>query len=282
MGERSAFSGGDQRYLREVQYGDGAKLADDGASVVGIARPSDELRSLSNGLPPVFPVPLDVTDPGAVVAAFGRAVDEVGAPTLLVSCAGSIDALGPVATADPERWWRTVTVDLRGTMLCARAALSTMLLRGAGRIVTVYGNLGDDGRAHLSAFAAAKAGVVRFTETLASELAGTGVVAVWMHPGLVHTPMTEHIASGADGQRWIPGFGGFAREHWGDGATAVTLVRRIVAGEADELSGRLVYDHDDLASLAARCRTDVDLHRLRIRILDHRDGERDPSRRTTS
>lgn len=183
-------------------------LADDGASVVGIARPSDELRSLSNGRAPVFPVPLDVTDPDAVVAAFGRAVDEVGAPTLLVSCAGSIDALGPVATADPERWWRTVTVDLRGTMLCARAALSTMLPRGAGRIVTVYGNLGDDGRAHLSAFAAAKAGVVRFTETLASELAGTGVVAVCMHPGLVHTPMTEHIASGADGQRWMPGFGG--------------------------------------------------------------------------
>lgn len=253
----------------------------DGASVVGIARPSDELRSLSNGRAPVFPVPLDVTGPDAVVAAFGRAVDEVGAPTLLVSCAGSIDALGPVATADPERWWRTVTVDLRARC-CARAALSTMLPRGAGRIVTVYGNLGDDGRAHLSAFAAAKAGVVRFTETLASELAGTGVVAVCMHPGFVHTPMTEHLASGADGQRWMPGFGGFAREHWGDGATALTLVRRIVAGEADELSGRLVYAHDDLASLAARCRTDVDLHRLRIRILDHRDGERDPSRRTTS
>lgn len=239
-------------------------LAGAGATVVGFARPSDDLDSLGSAAG-VWPIPLDVTDPKAVTETFVDAVGEVGAPTLLVTCAGSVDGLGPIATADPERWWRAVTVDLRGTMLCAQAALSTMLARRTGRIVTVYGNLGDDGREHVSAFAAGKAGVARLTETLATELDGTGVVAVCIHPGFVHTPMTEHLASSAEGQRWLPEFGRRAQEKWGDGMNAITLVRRIIAGEADALTGRIVYVGDDLASLESRCRIDADSHRLRIR-----------------
>lgn len=79
-----------------------------------------------------------------------------------------------------------------------------MIQQGAGRIVTVYGNLGDDGTGNVSAFAAAKAAIARFAETLATELEGTGVVALCMHPGFVHTPMTEHLASSSDGRRWLP------------------------------------------------------------------------------
>lgn len=79
-----------------------------------------------------------------------------------------------------------------------------MIQQGAGRIVTVYGNLGDDGTGNVSAFAAAKAAIARFAETLVTELEGTGVVALCMHPGFVHTPMTEHLASSSDGRRWLP------------------------------------------------------------------------------
>ena len=140
-------------------------------------------------------------------------LEPVGGVAVVAIDARSIDALGPIATVDVERWWNAVTVDLRGTMLCARAAMSLMLDRGSGRIVTVYGNLGDDGREHVSAFAAAKAGIARFTETLATELDGTGVYAMCVHPGFVRTPMTEHRASGVEGQQWLPDFGPRAAEH---------------------------------------------------------------------
>jgi NAD(P)-dependent dehydrogenase (short-subunit alcohol dehydrogenase family) len=150
-------------------------------------------------------------------------------------------------------------------MLCARAAVALMLEQGAGRIVTVYGNLGDDGREHVSAFAAAKAAIARFTETLATELGGTGVLAVCVHPGFVRTPMTEHLAYGAEGERWLPAFGQRAPDHWGDGATAIDLIHRISAGRADRLAGRIIRVGDDLEALTLACEGDPNQRRLRLR-----------------
>lgn len=208
-----------------------------------------------------MPIATDVTSPESVRASFARAIDEVGPPTLLVTCAGSIDALGPIASVDPDQWWQSVAVDLRGTMLCVQAAASSMTQQGTGRIVTVYGNLGDDGAGNVSAFAAAKAAIARFTETLATELEGTGVVALCIHPGFVHTPMTEHLASSADGRRWLPEFGEHAPARWGDGSSAVDLVRRIISGDADQWAGSVIHVGDTFAEP-----TDATNDRRRLRI----------------
>lgn len=241
-----------------------AAIAESGAPTVGFARASDELDSLGESTP-VVPVAMDVVDPVSVSSAFAQAVDEVGPPSLLVTCAGSIDALGPIAAVDPQRWWQAVTVDVRGTMLCAQAATRLMLEQRAGRIVTMYGNLGDDGREHVSAFAAAKAAVARFTETLASELDGTGVVALCLHPGFVRTPMTEHLAYSTEGQQWLPTFSHSAADRWGDGAGAVDLIRRVNAGHADQLAGRVIYVGDDLEELTLASNGDENQRRLRLR-----------------
>jgi NADP-dependent 3-hydroxy acid dehydrogenase YdfG len=84
---------------------------------------------------------MDATDQTSVTSAFHQAMDIVGPPTLLVTCAGSIDPLGPIGTSNPNDWWHAVTVHVLGTMLCVHAAVPHMLERGAGRIVTIYGNL---------------------------------------------------------------------------------------------------------------------------------------------
>lgn len=236
-------------------------LAADGAAVGGFARDSGELAAVSSERVVAFP--LDVTDPVAVQSTFATAASELGPPTMLVTCAGSVDALGPIAEADPERWWRAVEVDLRGTMLCARAALAWMLPERAGRVVTIYGNLGDDGREYVSAFAVAKAGIARFTETLASELAGTAIVALCAHPGFVRTSMTEHLANSDAGRRWLPAFGERAHRRWGDGTSAVDLIRRIANGDADHLSGRIVFAGDDPTELTNSCAED-NFRKLRI------------------
>ena len=70
----------------------------------------------------------------------------------------------------------------------------------------MYGNLGDRGLPNVSAFAAAKAGVARFTETLANELDGTGVAVIGIHPEFVRTPMTERLAWSNEGRQWLPSF----------------------------------------------------------------------------
>jgi len=102
-----------------------------------------------------------------------------------------------------------------------------MLPAGAGHTVTMYENLGDSGTAHVSAFAAANAGIARFTENLATELDGTDVVALAVHPGLVRTTITEHLARIDDGQQWVPQFSERAEHRWGDGASTIKLLDRI-------------------------------------------------------
>jgi NAD(P)-dependent dehydrogenase (short-subunit alcohol dehydrogenase family) len=245
-------------------------LARKGAAVAGIARPGEALDSLRHAAGedggPVLPVAADVTSPGEVAAAFGVIGSQLGTPTLVVTCAGTADVLGPVWSADPDEWWQAVAVDLRGTMLTAWSAIPSMLVAGAGRLVTVYGNLGDRNTGHISAFAVAKAGVARLTESLAVELAGTGVLAFGVHPGFVRTPMTERLAFGADGRTWLPRFAGSAERRWGDARPAEQLIEAIAHGEADRLAGRVLCVDDDLGLLSDSCQSDPDKRRLRLNL----------------
>ncbi len=136
-------------------------LADAGATVAGFARSSaalDRLAEEAGTGSRLHARSVDVTSPVDVRSAFERATIEVGPPDLLITCAGGASALGPISTIDPDDWWRDVTTDLRGTMLCVQAVLDPMLGAGSGHIITVYGNLGDHGGEHVSAFAAGKAG----------------------------------------------------------------------------------------------------------------------------
>lgn len=245
-------------------------LARQGAAVAGVARPSEALAGLRavadrEGVA-LVPIAADVTVPGEVEEAFDGVDAELGPVTFAVTCAGTAEVLGPVWDADPESWWRAVEVDLRGTMLTARSAINRMLRQRAGRLVTVYGNLGDRQAGYVSAFAAAKAGIARLTEVLAHEVASTGVRVFGVHPGFVRTPMTEQLAWSADGRTWLPRFGSGVEDRWGDPQPAADLLEAIALGAADQLSGRVLHVGDDLAELAERCRADPDLRRLRLNL----------------
>ena len=241
-------------------------LAGRGAAVAGLARPGDDLDSLAGEAGPaqLLPLPADVTSPEQVQRAFEAVSERFGGPTLVVACAGTASALGPAWSADPGGWWRAVGVDLLGTMITAGSAIRMMRPAGSGRIVNVYGNLGDRQRGNVSAFAVAKAGIARLTESLACELDGSGVRVFAMHPGFVRTPMTEMLAWSEQGRAWLPEFGPGAEERWGDARAAADLVMAIASGAADELTGRVLWAGDDLAALAARCLADPDYRRLRF------------------
>ena len=190
-------------------------LSEHGAAVAAVARTSVALTGLQDevvragGRLRAFAA--DVTVAAEVAAAFAAADADLGPVTLAVACAGTEGPLGPLHLADPQAWWQAVEVDLRGSMLTARFALERMVESGHGRLVLVYGNLGDRLGTHVSAFAAAKAGVARLTEVLAGEVEDSGVRVLGIHPGLVRTPLTERLARGGEGRTWLPRFGGAAR-----------------------------------------------------------------------
>lgn len=120
------------------------------------------------------------------VAAFGH-VD------ILVNNAGiARDQL--LLRMSDEDWDRVLAVDLKSVFLCSRAVLRHMLKQRWGRIISissVIGLMGNPGQAN---YAAAKAGIIGFTRTIAKEVASRGITANAIAPGLIETAMTQQLA----------------------------------------------------------------------------------------
>jgi NAD(P)-dependent dehydrogenase (short-subunit alcohol dehydrogenase family) len=185
---------------------------------------------------------LDVTDREAVE----RAVAALGAIDLLVNNAGTLDAVGPVWEVDPEDWRRDLESSLLGTFHCCRAVLPGMIERGSGRIVNVSSGVAGRAYPYGSGYAAAKAGLVNFTQTLAAEASEHGLAVFAISPGFVWTAMTERLRDSPEGRRWFPGFGSSDPN---EPERAGELVVRLASGEADALSGRYIHVRDDLDEL---------------------------------
>src|SRR3954469_18755821 len=203
-------------------------LARQGMRVAGVGRNAAPLAALEADPTGVsgelFAVYADVTDAAELRNGFDVTEERCGPVDLVVACAGVADALGPAVEVDADAWWQAVTTDLFGTFLTMQEAARRMSPRRRGRLVTMYGNLGDRGTPNLSAFASAKAAVARLSECFAAELNDVGVDVFCVHPGFVRTRMTEKLAWGDAGQRYLPGFGARAEEHWGDGQDTLALV----------------------------------------------------------
>jgi 2-hydroxycyclohexanecarboxyl-CoA dehydrogenase len=131
----------------------------------------------------------DVSDEGDVDACFSRIEREIGAPELLVTCAGIFEPT-PISELTAERWRQTLEVNLTGTFLCARRALPSMRERRFGRIVTISSGAGIDGGTEACAhYAASKGGVIALTKALSKEVARDGVNVNVVAPRVVRTPM---------------------------------------------------------------------------------------------
>jgi 2-hydroxycyclohexanecarboxyl-CoA dehydrogenase len=131
----------------------------------------------------------DVSDEADMERCFSQIEHEVGAPELLVTCAGIFQE-APVAELGADRWRQTLEVNLTGTFLCARRALPSMRQKRFGRIVTLSSGAGIDGGAEACAhYAASKGGVIALTKALSKEVAREGVTANVVAPRVVRTPM---------------------------------------------------------------------------------------------
>ncbi len=187
-------------------------------------------------------IAVDVTDWTQVQAMVQRTLEHYGAIDLLFNNAGSFQCVGPVWEADPEVWWRDVSINLQGTMLCSRAVLPHMIERDAGVILTMDGGGGASGaNAGGSAYGCSKAAIVRFTQGLARELQSvkSSVLVFCINPGFVRTPMTENLMDTPEKRVWqphVPELMGSAHEVPPDACAQATL--RLLQVACPELSGR--------------------------------------------
>jgi len=139
----------------------------------------------------VASVLLDVSLQDSVDAAFRVASERLGHPAILVNNAGIAKA-APFSTTDPGLWQEVIGVDLTGAYLCIRQSLRGMVKSGFGRIVNIASTAGLTGYPYVSAYCAAKHGLIGLTRALSREVARTAVTVNAVCPGYTDTAIVEN------------------------------------------------------------------------------------------
>lgn len=176
-------------------------LVDAGASLALVARSSAELEQAADLLARqchspgqrVIALPTDLREPVTAAVTVDAAVRELGRLDVLVNNAGMTGPIGSLDLNDWDKWTQTVTVDLLAPVALMRAAIAVMRHQGWGKIVNLSGGGASGPRPNFSAYSAAKAALVRMTETLAEELKHTGIDVNAVAPGALNTRMLDDV-----------------------------------------------------------------------------------------
>jgi 3-oxoacyl-[acyl-carrier protein] reductase len=156
----------------------------------GVTRTAEEI-GVAGG--EALPFPNDITDAFEIERIVDRVVDEWRRVDVLVNNAGIVrDA--PLEELTDEAWAENIEVNLRGAMICTRAAVPHMLERGSGRILSAASSVARDGASGQTAYAASKAGIIGMTRTWARELGPRGVTANAVAPGFIDTEMPRTVS----------------------------------------------------------------------------------------
>lgn len=166
------------------------RLAGEGAHLVLAARDSGPLEALAREVEAlgrrVLAVPTDVREEGEVRAMVGRALDTFGQIDILVNTAGITGPIEtPVHEVKVEEWDEVLAVNLRGTFLCTKHVLPSMLARRRGKIINIAGTSGLRGYKLRAPYSSSKWAVRGFTRTVALEVGPYNINVNCVAPGIV-------------------------------------------------------------------------------------------------
>lgn len=146
---------------------------------------------------------IDLMAAGALDGVVTQAVELFGRVDILVNTVGGFRAGTPVHETPLETWDMLLDLNLRTSLVAARAVVPTMLAQRHGKIVTIAARAAMNGAANMAAYSAAKAAVVRLTESLAAELRDAGINVNCVLPGTLDTPQNRQDRPDADTAKWV-------------------------------------------------------------------------------
>ena len=172
------------------------ELGRQGAVVVGTATSESGAENISkylkkndiNGMG----VAMNVTEQGSIDAALKQVEDAFGAPSILVNNAG-ITRDNLLMRMKDEEWDAIMTTNLSSIFRLSKAVLRAMMKARKGRIISIASVVGVSGNAGQTNYAAAKAGVIGFSKSLAREVGSRGITVNVVAPGFIDTDMTRAL-----------------------------------------------------------------------------------------
>jgi 3-oxoacyl-[acyl-carrier protein] reductase len=171
------------------------RLAQAGCRVAALARTESDLADTIRAAEAhaqdalILAVPTDVNRDGDLEQAVRIIIERLGRITILVNNAGFAPPRSTVLKTSLADWDRTLATCLRAPMVLVRLVLPDMLAHGRGSIVNIASIAGKKGRAGEAAYAAAKFGLLGFTQSLFAEVRDHGIKVAAICPGLVDTDL---------------------------------------------------------------------------------------------
>ncbi|MDE2018748.1 MAG: SDR family oxidoreductase [Patescibacteria group bacterium] len=217
------------------------------ARVVIIGKNSEKLRSAVQfveqvtGKKPIA-ISADIANYAAVRRAIGNAVKKFHRLDILVNCAGIQQPIGPFESNDINLWRKNIEVNLLGTVYACKAAISFFKKQKSGSVINFSGGGATSPRPNFSAYAAAKTGVVRFTEILADELKPYRIRVNAIAPGAVNTGMLAEVlkAGKLAGSKEIEAARKRSRDGGASPNLAATLAVFLASSDSHGLTGKLI------------------------------------------
>ncbi len=209
----------------------------------------------------------DVTDAEAMKRLVAETEARLGPVDIFVSNAAIEGTFGPMWNVSNDDWKQTLMTNVMGAFNCAQAVLPGMTARRRGRIVNVGSRGGLYATPYDTGYSTTKAALVRLTEGIAIETEEYGV-SIWViHPGVVHTGMSDTVLNSPEGRKWLPRYQDALDTRSTPIEWASELVNFLASGEADGLSGCFISVNDDYRDMAKRAQEikDGDMYTLRLK-----------------
>jgi glucose 1-dehydrogenase len=217
------------------------RLAADGAGVViNYVGPPDQAKSAVEEIGGAIAIEADVSNEGQVVAMFEKAADELGGPIdLLVNNAG-IEKPFKLVDMPLDEWQKVLNVNLTGAFLCAREAARGMIAANAkGVIVNVSSVHEMIPWPSFGHYCASKGGMKLFAQTIARELAPSGIRVVNVGPGAILTPINQELIDDAEKRKAVEDEIPLGRT--GTPEEIAATIAWVAGPEADYITGTTIF-----------------------------------------